>query len=300
MAMLAHPRLCHTERFAPSPTGPLHLGHAFSALMAHDAARAAGGRFLLRMEDLDGARVRPGYAAAIEADLAWLGIAWDGEVLCQSSRHAAYRAALQALAARGLLYACTCTRRDIAEAASAPQEGAAMGADGLAYPGTCREAGHPLADLAPGSALRLHMAQAVAALGGAEAVAQLGFPELGRGPEGEIGWRPLDPRALVGATGDVVLRRKDGAAAYHLAVVVDDAHQAVSHVTRGQDLFAATGVHRLLQALLGLPTPSYRHHRLIRDETGRRLAKRDDARALATLREAGWGPADVRAAVGLG
>ncbi len=293
----------HTERFAPSPTGELHLGHAYSALVCWRAASAASGRFLIRMEDLDRGRVRAAFVEGIYRDLAWLGLRWPTPVLFQSTRLAAYRAALDALAARGLTYACTCTRRDIAEAASAPQEGAHAGPvgpdgpDGPVYPGTCR--GRPQR---PGeaAATRLDMRRAIAALGGPAAVAALGFVELDAGPAGETGSNRLDPEALVDGTGDVVLSRRDATPAYHLAVVVDDAWQGVTHVTRGRDLFTATPVHRLLQALLGLPAPAYRHHRLIRDEAGRRLAKRDRSRALAALRAEGWTPADVIARIEAG
>ncbi len=280
------------ERFAPSPTGRLHLGHAFSALTAHDAARAAGGRFLLRLEDLDRGRVRDAFAAGILADLAWLGIAWDGPVLRQSTRGAAYGAALSRLGAAGLVYACRCTRRDIQAAAAAPQEGA-EGLEGPVYPGTCRGLGLPPG---PGHALRLNLGQAIVTLGGASAVGRLLYEELGAGLPGRVA---LSAEALAAAAGDVVLARRDRTVAYHLAVVVDDAHQGVTHVTRGADLAPATPIHRLLQALLGLPAPIYRHHRLIRDAEGRRLAKRDDARALATLREAGATPAEIRRLVGL-
>jgi glutamyl-Q tRNA(Asp) synthetase len=290
-------RPMHVERFAPSPTGDLHLGHAFSALTAHDAARAAGGRFLLRMEDLDRSRVRAEFVEGIERDLRWLGIAWDGPALFQSERRAAYAAALERLAGRGLAYACACTRRDIAEAAAAPHEGTPpAGPDGVVYPGTCRGLG--LAP-GPGRAMRLDMRAAAAALGGAAALAGLAFEEIGRGPAGETGRIALDAEALVEGVGDAVLARRDGAAAYHLAVVVDDAHQGVSHVTRGEDLFPATPLHRLLQALLGLPVPVWRHHRLIRDEAGRRLAKRDRARSVAALRAAGETPEGIRARLGL-
>ena len=284
------------DRFAPSPTGELHLGHAFSALLAHDHVRAAGGAFLLRMEDLDRARCRPAHAQAIEDDLRWLGIGWDGPVLWQSTRGAAYRSALDRLSRAGLTYRCSCTRREIAEAMRAPQEGAEAGADGPVYPGTCH--GREVDPDAP-HALRLDMARAIAALGGRAAVRRLGFTETGRGPSAEAGRIALDPDRLIASVGDVVLGRKDGSFAYHLAVVVDDAFQEVTRVTRGNDLFASTPLHVLLQALLALPTPDYHHHRLIRDEAGRRLAKRDDARSLRTLREAGWTPGDIRRAVGL-
>ena len=287
----------HTERFAPSPTGELHLGHAFSALTCWRAAQAAHGRFLLRMEDLDRGRVRGAFVEGIYRDLAWLGLRWEEPVLFQSTRLPAYQAALDALAARGLTYACVCTRRDIAEAASAPQEGAPVGPDGPVYPGTCRGRPHRSGETA---ATRLDIRRAIAAVGGPAAVAALGFVELDSGPGGETGAIRLDGEALVEGTGDVVLSRRDGTPAYHLAVVVDDAHQEITHVTRGRDLFAAAPLHRLLQALLGLPTPAYRPHRLIRDEAGRRLAKRDRARALATLHAEGWAPADVSARLGLG
>lgn len=278
------------ERFAPSPTGLLHLGHAYSAWCAWQAARSARGHFLLRLEDLDTSRVRPEYAGAIERDLTWLGLGWDGDVLCQSTRTAAHHAALAQLADQGLVYRCRCTRRDIRDAASAPQEGAAIaGPDGLIYPGTCRQAGHGTDTPA---AIRLDMTAAIRFLGGASALPQLGFTELMGGGEGP-GVHRLDADKLTGGIGDAVLARKDGAIAYHLAVVVDDAFQGVSHVTRGEDLFSATPLHRLLQALLALPTPVYRHHPLVRDGAGRRLAKRDDARAIAFYRERGLAPAEV-------
>lgn len=287
----------HVERFAPSPTGELHLGHAFSAVLGWRAARAAGGRFLVRMEDLDPSRVRPHFSEGILADLAWLGLDWDGPVIHQSRRPAAYRAALEDLTDRGLTYACVCTRRDIAEAASAPQEGAPVGPDGPVYPGTCRGRLHRPGEQA---ATRLDMRRSIAALGGPQAVAALDFTELEEGPEGQTGQIGLQAEALVEGTGDVVLSRRDGTPAYHLAVVVDDAWQEVTHVTRGRDLFPATPVHRLLQALLELPVPRYRHHRLIRDAAGRRLAKRDHAHSLARLREEGWSPERVLRHLGLG
>ncbi|MEL6220496.1 MAG: tRNA glutamyl-Q(34) synthetase GluQRS [Pseudomonadota bacterium] len=286
----------HIDRFAPSPTGLLHLGHAFSALIGHAMAEAAGGRYLLRMEDLDRGRVRPEYYAAIEADLTWLGVRWHGDVLWQSQRLGHYAAALKRLEAQGLVYRCACTRRDIAEAVSAPQESRSIGPDGLVYPGTCRGRALPTG---PDRAHRLDMRAAVTALGDAR-LRRLTFTEDGAGPAGETGEIALDPDALIEGTGDIVLARRDGTPAYHLAVVVDDAAQGITHITRGEDLFAATPIHRLLQALLGLPTPRYHHHRLIRDEAGRRLAKRDDAKAIATLRAEGASPDDIRRMVGLG
>ena len=272
------------ERFAPSPTGPLHLGHAFSALTA---ARHAD-RFLLRMEDIDTARCRPEWEAAILDDLHWLGLTWQQPVLRQSERLHLYRDAVGRLTEAGLTYRCTCTRADIKAALSAPQEGAPMhGPDGLIYPGTCRNAGHVATD----AAIRLNMAAAIAAIGD---VSRIGFTEL----DFEPGRHALDAEALLHNVGDIVLARRDIGTSYHIAVVIDDAAQGVTHVTRGRDLFAATPLHRLLQVLLDLPEPLYRHHRLIRDENGKRLAKRDDARALATLRTEGWSREDVLCAIG--
>jgi glutamyl-Q tRNA(Asp) synthetase len=281
------------ERFAPSPTGLLHLGHAFSAITAHDSARAAGGRFLLRIEDIDRARCRAAFEDAILEDLAWLGLSWERPVMRQSERGAAYAAALARLQGMGLLYPCDCTRADIAAAMSAPQEGA-PGPDGPVYPGTCRGRAGVGADGRP-AALRLDMARALEAVGDAA----LWFEEIGAGPEGETGRIEVAPDALRRSVGDVAVARKGMGASYHLCVVVDDAAQGVTHVTRGRDLFAATPIHRLLQALLGLPTPIYRHHRLIRDEGGRRLAKRDDARAIAAFRRDGAAPEELRRMVGL-
>lgn len=278
------------ERFAPSPTGLLHLGHAYSALTAHDAARAAGGRFLLRIEDIDRPRCRPAFEAAILADLRWLGVDWDTAPMRQSERGGAYAAALDRLQAMGLLYPCACTRADIAAALSAPQEGA----DGPLYPGTCRVRPGVGAD-GRRVALRLHLDRALAAAGDG-----LWLHEIGAGPQGQTGRIPLDGAMLRARLGDVALGRKDIGVSYHLCVVVDDAAQGVTHVTRGEDLFEAAALHRLLQALLGLPAPVWRHHRLIRDPAGRRLAKRDDARSIASLREAGATPADVRRMVGIG
>ena len=275
-----------TTRFAPSPTGRLHLGHAFAALFAAQAARAAGGRFLLRLEDIDQARCRPAFADAILEDLAWLGLDWDGPVRRQSEHFADYRTALDLLAARALLYPCFCTRKDIkdeiARAGHAPH-----GPDGALYPGICRGLARPEAArrLAAGEpyALRLDMARALDAVG-----APLEFTDR------EAGRVIADPAQF----GDVVLARKDVPTSYHLSVTVDDARQDVTLVTRGRDLLAATHVHRLLQALLALPVPDYHHHRLLIDATGLRLAKRADAASLATLRAAGADPAALRAQLG--
>jgi len=269
-------------RFAPSPTGLLHLGHAHSALQGWRRARDEGGRFLLRMEDIDQTRCRAEFEAAAILDLRWLGLDWDGGIRRQSEHFAEYQAALDLLAAKGLLYPCFCTRAEIAESAAAPH-----GSAGSLYPGTCRnlseadrrarllEAGKPYA-------LRLDMARA-AALAGA-----LVF-------EDELaGTVPVEP----GLAGDVVLARKEMPASYHLAVTLDDAVQGVTLVIRGADLFEATHVQRVLQAVLGLPVPRYHHHQLLTDETGRRYAKRDRALTLASLREAGRSPEEVRIMAG--
>jgi glutamyl-Q tRNA(Asp) synthetase len=279
----------YTTRFAPSPTGWLHLGHAFAALTAETAA--AGGRSLLRIEDLDVTRARPEFEAAIESDLCWLGLSWSKPVLRQSQRLAHYQAAVGSLAAATLTYPCFCTRRqiaaEIAQAAQAPH-----GISAGVYPGTCR--GMALAErarrIAAGEvhALRLDVAAAAARVG------PLSFTEIGSGPRGETGLIALDPTVL----GDIVLARRDVGAAYHLAVVVDDAFQEVSLVTRGNDLFAATHVQRLLQVLLGLPEPRYAHHRLILDAQGNKLSKRDGPVTLRELRDRGMTAADVRRQLG--
>jgi glutamyl-Q tRNA(Asp) synthetase len=269
-----------TTRFAPSPTGLLHLGHAFSALTAWRRAREAGGRFLLRLEDIDPVRCRPEFAAAILEDLAWLGLDWDGAVRVQSKHFPEYRAVLDNLAARGLLYPCFCTRADIARAGAAPH-----GPDGPVYPGTCRDlsADERAARAATTPfALRLDTARALASVR-----EPLAFEE-----EGE-GLVPCVPEK----SGDVVLGRKDSPASYHLCVTHDDALQGVTLVTRGEDLKPATHIHRLLQALMGRPAPAYAHHRLLTDEHGRRLAKRDFAATLRDMRARGIAAAEVRARI---
>ncbi len=275
-------------RFAPSPTGLLHLGHAYSALVAWERAWGQG-RFLLRIEDIDQARCRSVFEAAIFEDLRWLGLDWPEPVMRQSTRMGAYRAALERLAGMGVVYPCRCRRRDIQAAVSAPQEGAAaIGPDGLVYPGTCRGRGMDRAG--PGDVLRLDMGLALVLAGPAH------FVETGPRFAGE---HALDPEWMRSQVGDVVLARRDLGTSYHLAVVVDDAAQGVSEVVRGADLFEATFIHVLLQRLLALPVPRYHHHRLIRDEEGKRLAKRDDARAIALYRAEGASPADIRALVNL-
>ncbi len=286
------------ERFAPSPTGALHLGHALSALLGWEAAQAAGGTFILRMDDLDPVRCKPEFARGIEDDLRWLGLSWPEPVMFQSQNAALHHAVLDQLIAEGLVYRCYCSRAEITAATGAvtgaPQEGAE---NPPAYPGTCRALGTWPIDR--GHTLRLDMRKAVARLGGEAAVRALSFEEIGEGPSGEHGTIFLDPEALIDGVGDIVLMRKDRAVAYHLAVVIDDALQGVTHATRGQDLFSSTMIHRLLQALTGKSTPVYRHHRLVRDEAGQRLAKRSDALALSTLRAQGATAEDIRRRVGL-
>jgi glutamyl-Q tRNA(Asp) synthetase len=273
-------------RFAPSPTGRLHLGHAYSALFARQLAEAAGGRFLLRIEDIDATRCKPEFEAGIREDLAWLGLRWEEPVLRQSERMGVYAKALATLEARGLLYPCFCTRKDIAREIAAAGH-APHGPDGPVYPGTCRALGgaERAKRIAAGTpyALRLRMDDAISAAG------VLTFTDRTAG------------RIAVNAApfGDVVLARKEVPASYHLAVVVDDAAQGVTLVSRGEDLMPATHVHRLLQALLGLPEPGYVHHRLLADAAGRRFAKRDRGLTLEALRVAGRSPAEVRRMAGI-
>jgi glutamyl-Q tRNA(Asp) synthetase len=264
---------CVVTRFAPSPTGYLHLGHVRSALEGWRAARRAGGRFLLRLEDIDRTRCRDQYAAAIIEDLAWLGLDWDGPVRRQSEHFADYGAALARLDEQGLLYPCFCTRSEI-QAEIARAGGAPQGELGPLYPGTCRRL-----SLSERAARRSRGADFELRLDVAAALARTG-PLFWDDDRREVA---ADPAAL----GDVVLARKEMPASYHLAVTVDDALQAVTLVTRGLDLFAATHIHRLLQALLGVPTPAYRHHKLLTDAQGRRLAKRDKALTIRTMRDAG-------------
>ena len=264
----------HTTRFAPSPTGWLHLGHAFAALFA--ARRAEGGRFLVRLEDIDGTRTRPEYEAALFEDLAWLGLNWEQPVRRQSEHFDEYRAGLQSLDSMGLLYPCFCTRKEIQEEI-ARADHAPHGPDGVLYPGTCRtrSTDERAQRIAKGEAyaLRLDVEKALSLIG-----KELSWEDAARG----------EFIATPAIFGDVVLARKDTPASYHLAVVLDDARQGITLVTRGEDLLEATHLHRLLIELLHLPVPQWEHHRLIVDEAGRRLAKRDNARALRTLREQGW------------
>ena len=275
-------------RFAPSPTGYLHRGHAFSALTAYEAARAAGGRFILRIEDIDVTRSRPQFEDAIYEDLAWLGIQWETPVRRQSDHLDDYQAALAALTADHLTYRCFKTRKERAQAAASAPHGRAETFRGAALPAA--EEAERLAAGAP-FAWRLSLDAAEQALAGRS----LTFTEEGQGPGGEHGRIKVDP-ALSG--GDVVLARKDVGVAYHLAVVVDDALQGVTHVIRGQDLFEAAHVQRLLQTLLDLPAPVYRHHRLLTGSDGKRFAKRDHAETLRDLRARGVTPGELRAEMG--
>jgi glutamyl-Q tRNA(Asp) synthetase len=275
-------------RFAPSPTGRLHLGHAFAAVQAYKAARAAEGRFLLRIEDIDQTRARPEFEAGIYEDLAWLGLSWETPVLRQSERLPAYQRALETLRTRGLIYRCFKTRQEVMDEIGRAPHGPEV--YGGVYRGQPLDAEEEARRLARGEAFawRLSLSRARDALGGFD---RLQFLEEGQGPDGETGWIKADPELA----GDVILARKDVGVAYHLAVVVDDAHQGVTHVIRGQDLFAAAHIQRLLQALLGLPTPTYRHHRLLLGADGKRLAKRNGGETLADLRAAGVTPEEVRA-----
>ena len=298
--------MAFVTRFAPSPTGPLHLGHAYSALLAHDMARSEGGTFLLRIEDIDQSRCRPDWQTQLMDDLNWLGVWWDDVEMLQFERLAVYQQALDGLWAREMLFPCTCTRRDIDQALGAPQEGVpqVLGPDGPVYPGTCRDAGDlPRWRHARPKDRHLRLNMLVASthcdpvvMDCAVGEPGLWFTETGPGHAGQVFTTQADYAALIG---DVVLARRGFGTSYHLSVVLDDAAQGVTHVIRGEDLFEATRIHVLLQRLLKLPTPVYHHHRLIRDHTGKRLAKRDDARALSKYRAEGATPQDIRSLVGL-
>jgi glutamyl-Q tRNA(Asp) synthetase len=286
-------------RFAPSPNGYLHLGHAFSALLNFDLARQSGGRFLLRIEDIDPSRCRPEFEAAIYEDLAWLGIVWETPVRRQSAHLSDYRAALEALSGQGLVFPSFESRAEIASLVAERDADAVWprDPDGVPlYPGTAKSlspgARDRLLESGAPHTLRLDMAAAVGRA--AELGPTLGWTERGEGPRGETGEVVADPQAW----GDVVVARKETPTSYHLSVVVDDALQGVTDVVRGQDLFYATGVHCLLQRLLGLPEPAYRHHRLILDG-GQKLAKSSHSTGLRELRAKGVSPADIRHMVGL-
>lgn len=285
-------------RFAPSPNGQLHLGHALSAILNFEAARAAGGRFLLRIEDIDRARCTPELEETIFHDLSWLGLHWETPVRRQSDHFGDYRAALDRLAALGLVYPAYLTRAEIAGAVAHAEAAGKVwprDPDGAPlYPGDAAVLGpetlHQRIASGAGHALRLDMTKALRLAGG-----PLFWEETGAGPDGERGQIAADPARW----GDVVLARKDTPTSYHLSVVIDDASQGVTHVMRGQDLFQATAVHRLLQQLLDLPQPVYHHHRLVLDETGRKLSKSRGDTALGALREKGASPKDIRRMIGL-
>ncbi len=262
-------------RFAPSPTGLLHIGHAFSALFAFESAKRSEGRFILRIEDLDFTRCRPEFETALEEDLTWLGITWQRPVRRQSDHLSEFAVAADSLQEQGLLYPCFCTRKEIQQEINAAG-GAPHGPDGPVYPGICKHLSSAERDdrIAAGQsfALRLNLEEAIRITG-----SDLQWRDLARG------WQTARPEIF----GDIVLIRKDIGSSYHLAVVHDDALQGVTRVTRGMDLFSATHIQRVLQSLLGLPTPEYHHHPLICDSNGKRLAKRDDAESLRSLRERG-------------
>ena len=283
-------------RFAPSPNGYLHLGHAYSALLNFDAARRSGGRLLLRIEDIDTVRCRPEFEAAIYEDLGWLGITWEHPVRRQSEHLAAYREALAKLSAQGLIYPAFESRAEIARLVAQEEAGGRWPRDpdgAPLYPGVAKSLSPDARARWLGSdtpyARRLDMATACARTG------DLGWTEQGEGPDGETGAVAARPQAW----GDVILARKETPTSYHLSVVIDDALQGVTEVVRGRDLFWSTSVHRLLQRLLGLPQPAYRHHRLILDDGGHKLSKSTRATALRELRAAGATPADIRRLVGL-
>lgn len=274
-------------RFAPSPTGPLHLGHAYSAILGHDMARARGGAFLLRMEDTDLQRSKPEWDAQILDDLTWLGLTWDGPVLRQSEHLTGYDPALHRLDAMGLLYPCSCSRSQIQAALAAPQEGVTH----EVYPGTCKH--RDMASRQPGDALRLHLDRALDHFGGV-------YPDFEETGPLHTGTHRIDPDQALAEIGDVVLSRKgEDIVAYFLASALDDIGQDITDVVRGEDLFGFVPIQVILLSLLGHAIPRYHHHRLIRDEDGKRLAKRDDARSIATYRQAGKTPADIRVMIGL-
>ncbi len=293
--MIAIPRQKPAFRFAPSPNGALHLGHAFSAILNHDMARAARGRFLLRIEDIDRARCTSGFEAGIYADLAWLGLSWEEPVRRQSDHFAEYAEALRSLMGRGLVYPSFMTRGEVkARVAAAEAEGRPWPRDPddtPLYPPDDRRRSpserQDLLDAGIKHAWRLDMERALAEVGTA-----ISWSESGDAQTGEIA---ADPALW----GDVVLSRSDAPSSYHLAVVVDDALQGITHVVRGLDLFHATSIHRLLQILLGLPQPLYHHHRLILGEEGRKLSKSEGDTGIAELRRQGLSPADLRRRVGL-
>ena len=284
-------------RFAPSPTGYLHLGHAFSAMTVFDAARDAGGTCLLRVEDIDVTRCKPEYETAVYEDLGWLGCEWPEPVRRQSKHFSEYHSALEKLHAKGLVYRCFKTRKEIAEDIARAPHHPGEGPEGVIYPGPSEpmSADEEAERFNKGEAFawRLSISACRDFLG--EAFDRLSFIETGEGPDGETGEVRARPETL----GDVILGRKDVGTSYHLACTHDDALQGVTHVIRGVDLYFATHLHRLLQELMGWPVPVYRHHKLMLDETGKRFAKRDQSLTLRALREAGETPNSLRQRVGL-
>ena len=285
-------------RFAPSPTGHLHAGHAYSAGLAYRRARQSSGRFLLRIEDIDATRCRPELTDDLLADLAWLGLRWEEPVRRQSQHFDEYRAALDDLQRRGLLYPCFCTRKQVQEEIAridAAPHGPVSGIEGPVYPGTCRHLSADerkrRMDIGENHALRLDIAAALASLG--EAAQHLHWHDEQAGPQ------HATPDLLLNGIGDAVLARKDTPASYHLCVTLDDALQGITLIVRGEDLFAATHLHRLLQALFGLPVPIYAHHRLLMDADGARLAKRRGSKSLRDMRQEGMQPAALWRLVGL-
>ncbi|GJL96845.1 MAG: tRNA glutamyl-Q(34) synthetase GluQRS [Hyphobacterium sp.] len=283
-------------RFAPSPTGQLHLGHAYSALIVFEAARKAGGRFLLRIEDIDTIRCSPEFEVGIFEDLDWLGLEWEEPVRRQSEHFDDYFAVIDALATRSLVYRCFKTRKEVMEEIGRAPHHPGEGPDGIIYPGPSEPMSidEDAARIAAGDpfAWRLSMQAVEEALGD---LSHLTFTEIGAGPNGETGECVIQPDFI----GDVILARKDIGTSYHIAVTLDDALQDISHVIRGQDLFFATSLHRILQELLDLPVPVYQHHELMTGEDGERFTKRDKSETLASLRESGVKAADIREQFGI-
>ena len=284
-------------RFAPSPTGPLHLGHAYSALYAFEQAKRNDGTFLLRIEDIDKTRCRPEWEEQIYDDLTWLGIDWPSPVWRQSDRQSAYDTVLDSLWDEGMLFACDCSRKDIKTAAAQTPDGPIFGPDGIIYPGTCRSKPRPV-ERPKDVNLRLDLVRAIEFM---DFNGHHFFERRDEQKEGLSEYEKLGVAFIIAqeTMGDVILARKDIATSYHLSVVLDDADQNITHVIRGKDLFASTWIHVLLQKLLGFKTPYYDHHRLITDENGKRLAKTDKSRALSKFRADGCSPADIREMVGL-
>lgn len=288
---ISHPSTV-VERFAPSPTGYLHLGHAFSALTAWKNAQKKQGRLLIRFDDLDESRCKPIYFDAILEDLKWLQIEWEEPALLQSHQRSKHFEVIKRLDDMGLLYRCQCSRADIKAAIGAPQEG-----DDViqTYPGTCREKN---GDISGPFSLRFNMDKAIDFLKNSKGINRIKFLEEGSGPQGQSGIIDIDLRHVSKNVGDFVLLRRDGVVAYHLAVVIDDFNQGISTVTRGADLFESTHIHRIIQSVLDIPPPIYRHHKLIRDRNGKRLAKRHDALSIAELRRRGVSVQEIKEMAG--